>query len=167
MKNAGLAVPDLFLECAPPPRARFWIAVASADHVRIGRARGFMQVCQGKRGPLARVTPGDGVVYYSPTRVMGVADKLQSLTAIGTVRSGEPYQVEMAPGFHPFRRDVEWRDARETPIAPLLPQLEFSAGRRNWGYQLRFGLFEISSRDFDVIAAAMGASVQFALTRNA
>lgn len=167
MKNAAYAAPNLFPECAPPPRPRFWVAVASADHVRIGRARGFMQVCHGKRGPLARVMPGDGVVYYSPTRVMGVADRLQSLTAIGTVRSGEPYQVETAPGFRPFRREVEWREAQETPIAPLLPRLEFSADRRNWGYQLRFGLFEITRGDFDLIAVAMGASAQLALTRNA
>lgn len=32
-------------------------------------------------------------------------------------------------------------------------------GNRNWGYQLRLGLFEITERDFRVIAKAMGAEV--------
>ncbi|MCB1406453.1 MAG: EVE domain-containing protein, partial [Rhodobacteraceae bacterium] len=45
---------------------RNWVAVASADHVAIGRRDGFMQVCHGKPGPLSRVQPGDLVAYYSP-----------------------------------------------------------------------------------------------------
>lgn len=32
-----------------------WIAVASAEHVRSGRAQGFMQVCHGKAAPLRRL----------------------------------------------------------------------------------------------------------------
>ena len=43
------------------------------------------------------------------------------------------------------RRDVDWADADDAPIAPLLDQLDFTAGKTNWGYQLRFGLFEISA----------------------
>ena len=43
-----------------------WIAVASAEHVGIGRVQGFMQVCHGKAAPLRRVLPGSRVVYYSP-----------------------------------------------------------------------------------------------------
>lgn len=60
-----------------------WIAVASAEHVRIGRAGGFMQVCHGKATPLRRVKPGDYVVYYSPTVEFGSKKKLQAFTAIG------------------------------------------------------------------------------------
>ena len=41
------------------------MAVASADHVRIGRSNGFVQVCHGKSAPLMRIHPG--AVYYSPT----------------------------------------------------------------------------------------------------
>jgi hypothetical protein len=42
----------------------------------------------------------------------------------------------------------------------LLDRLEFTRGKTNWGYQMRFGLFEISENDFRTIAAAMGADVQ-------
>lgn len=45
---------------------------------------------------------------------------------------------------------------RATPIAPLLDQLELTAGKKNWGYQLRFGLVAISDHDMASIAAAMG-----------
>lgn len=140
----------------------YWIAVASADHVRRGRLGGFMQVNHGKAAPLRRVKPGDGIIYYSPTTVLGEKDGLQAFTAIGTVREGEPYQGDMGGGFTPFRRDVAWAKAEETSIKPLLDRLEFTAGKSNWGYQLRFGLFEISDHDFRVIAEAMAAKMAVA-----
>jgi hypothetical protein len=52
---------------------------------------------------------------------------------------------------------VSWLEARDAPIQPLLDTLEFSAGAKNWGYKLRFGLFSISDRDLRIIAAAMAA----------
>ena len=132
-----------------------WIAVASAEHVRLGRAGGFMQVCHGKLAPLRRIKPGDRVVYYSPTLEMGGKEKLQAFTAIGIVKAGEAYQFDMGGGFCPFRRDVSWSEANESPIQPILNVLEFSACKRNWGYQLRFGIFQISDHDFNLIAAEM------------
>ena len=137
----------------------YWIAVASAQHVRRGRKDGFMQVNHGKAAPLRRIKPGDGIAYYSPTTILGEKDGLQAFTAIGTVREGEPYQGEMGGGFTPFRRDVEWMAAAEASIKPLLDRLDFTAGKSNWGYQLRFGLFPVSAADFALIAEAMGAKM--------
>jgi hypothetical protein len=136
-----------------------WIAVASAEHVRRGREEGFMQVCHGKVSPLRRIRPGDRVAYYSPTTAFRGSDRLQALTAIGIVQDREPYQYDMGGGFCPFRRDVAWLAAREAPIQPLLPMLDFATGKRNWGYQLRFGLFAISEHDLRIIADAMEATV--------
>jgi hypothetical protein len=133
-----------------------WIAVASAEHVRRGRQGCFMQVSHGKMAPLRRIKPGDGIIYYSPTTILGEKNGLQSFTAIGTVREGQPYQGHMGGGFMPFRRDVEWAKAREAPIKPLLDRLEFTAGKANWGYQLRIGLLPVSAHDFSLIAQAMG-----------
>jgi hypothetical protein len=140
---------------------RNWVAVASAEHVRIGRTKGFMQVCHGKAAPLRRIQPGDGVVYYSPTTAFGGKDRLQSFTAIGVVNDGVPYQADTGGGFSPFRRDVNWSDAEETPIKPLVGRLHFTTAKRNWGFQLRFGLFEISGHDMAMIAEAMGVSPSF------
>lgn len=135
--------------------SRAWIAVASAEHVRIGREAGFMQVGHGKAAPLRRIVPGDRVIYYSPTEAFGGRNRLQAFTAIGVVGEAAPYQVEMHPGFKPWRRDVEWWHAQELPIRPLLDQLSFTHAGANWGYQLRFGLFEIENEDADLIAYAM------------
>jgi len=136
---------------------KHWIAVASAEHARRGKA-GFMQVNHGKAAPLRRVHPGDGVAYYAPTETFGGKDKLQAFTLIGRVKPGDIYQGEMGD-WVAHRRDVDWADAHDAPIAPLLDRLEFTAGKTNWGYQLRFGLFGISEHDFELIAQAMGASV--------
>ncbi|MBY5902295.1 EVE domain-containing protein [Rhizobium leguminosarum] len=135
--------------------SRNWIAVASANHVRIGREAGFMQVCHGKAAPLRRSAPGDRVIYYSPTETFGGRDRLQALTAIGMVKETDAYQVEVHPDFRPWRRDVAWWPAMETPIRPLLDRLSFTSGRASWGYQLRFGLFEIDNDDAELIAEAM------------
>ncbi|HEV8014305.1 MAG TPA: EVE domain-containing protein [Stellaceae bacterium] len=135
---------------------RNWIAVASAEHVRRGSADGFMQVCHGKAAPLKRVAPGDRVAYYSPTIEFRGKEKCQAFTRLGIVRAGAPYQVEMSAGFCPFRRDVRWLETTDAPIAPLLAALDFTAGKRNWGYQLRLGLFAVSDHDMALIAKAMG-----------
>ena len=132
----------------------------AAEHVRIGRGAGFLQVCHGKPDPLRRVQPGDRVVYYSPNQHYSPRhatrgkDRLQAFTAIGTVKPGSPYQTDMGPGFHPYRRDVAWHEAEETPIAALQDQLELTR-QQNWGYRLRQGLVEISEADMTAIAEAM------------
>ena len=78
-----------------------WIAVASAEHVRLGRSNGFMQVSHGKSAPLRSIEPCDRVVFYSPTDAFRGKDKLQSFTAIGVVKEGAPHQVDMGDGFCP------------------------------------------------------------------
>ena len=135
-----------------------WVAVASAGHVRAGIAAGIMQVCHGKATPLRRIQPGDCVAYYSPTETFRGNDKYQAFTALGIVRGGVPYRVDMGRGFYPYRRAVEWFETHDAPIAPLLDRLEFSAGKRNWGYQLRFGLFAVSDHDMRIITQAMGVT---------
>lgn len=136
---------------------RNWLAVASAEHVRRGREGGFMQVRHGKAAPLRRVRPGDGTVSYSPSTQFRGKDGLRAFTAIGVVRDGDPCQADMGGGFRPFRRDVDWADAVETPIRPLLGRLDLSTGKPGWGYQLRFGLLPLSGHDFGLIAGAMAA----------
>ena len=138
-----------------------WVAVASAEHVSLGRAQGFMQVNHGKPAPLRRLRGGDRIVYYSPTAEFRGPGKLQAFTAIGAVLDAAPYQADMGGGFCPFRRDVDWWQFEQpAPILPLLERLEFALrGGKNWGYSFRFGLFAISAHDMALIAAAMGARV--------
>jgi hypothetical protein len=135
-----------------------WIAVASADHVAIGRAQGFAQVNHGKAGPLRRMRPGDRIIYYAPVRTHGGKERLQAFVAHGRIAAGEIYQGVMAGGFMPFRRDVIWDAAKAAPIAPLKDRLSFTAGRVNWGAPFRWGLFEIPEADAWIIAEAMGVA---------
>lgn len=138
---------------------RFWCAVASREHVKRGMADGFAQVCHGKGGPLKRMRPGDGIVYYSPTHQMGKGgQRCQMFTSIGSVKDDRVYPFEMNPGFIAYRRDVEYFDAEDTPIHPLLPHLTFTRGRGSWGYVFRFGFFEIEREDFLTICAHMNAA---------
>ncbi len=149
-----------------------WIGVASAEHVRRGRSGGFMQLGHGEAAPLKRVKPGDRIVYYSPTVVLGKKDGLQAFTAIGTVKAGEPYVADMGKGFKPYRRDVNWAKAKEAPIHPLLDDLEFTAGNKNLGLQVSFrvvsnqrGGFSVNRKGDGRGALRIGALVQKLLHR--
>ena len=136
-----------------------WVAVASAEHVAIGRAQGFMQVGHGKGAPLKRLHAGDRIAYYSPVRVLGGKAACQAFTAVGVVRDERVYQGDMGGGFLPFRKDVDWFDAREAAIRPLLESLSFTSGKSNWGYAFRFGLLKVTEADMDLIVRAMRAKV--------
>ena len=114
-----------------------------------------MQVCHGKAAPLRRIQPGDGVAYYSPTIVFGSKIPHRAFTAAGIVAEDEPYIFDMGSGFHPWRRNVCWHKKHEVPIAPLLVQLDFCAGKKNWGHKLRFGLVAVAVNDFNLIVDAM------------
>ena len=138
-----------------PVKPRFWIGVASREHVQRGIAGGFCQLCHGKPGPLKRMSQGDWIVYYSPTERFGETSPCQRFTAIGEVLAGEVYLFPMAPGFVPHRRDVRFHNAKEVPIRPLLDQLSFIPDKRRWGYVFRYGHLEIPAEDFSRIANNM------------
>jgi hypothetical protein len=136
-----------------------WVAVASAEHVAIGRAGGFMQVGHGKGAPLKRLHAGDRVAYYSSVRVFGEKSICQAFTAVGVVRNELVYQGEMkmanGEDFKPFRKDVHWFKSQDASIRPLLDTLSFTAGKTSWGYAFRFGLLKVTAADMDLIQAAM------------
>jgi hypothetical protein len=118
-------------------------------------AGGFCQLCHGKARPLTRMVVGDWIVYYSPKLRFGETAPCQAFTAIGEVVGEAVYPHEMAPGFVPFRRDIHFLEALETPIRPLLDRLAFIRDKTRWGYAFRFGHLEIPQADFEVIANAM------------
>ena len=136
-----------------------WVAVASAEHVALGRAQGIMQVGHGTGAPLKRLHTSDRVAYYSPVRVFGTKGVCQAFTAVGVVRDERVYQGDMGGGFHPFRKDVDWLPSQEADIRPLLQALSFTQGKANWGCAFRFGLLKVTAADMDVIMQAMNAEV--------
>lgn len=133
----------------------YWVAVASREHVKRGIAGGFAQVCHGKSGPLKQMAAGDWIVYYSPTEQFGEKIPCRKLTAIGCVKPREPYQFQMSSTFIPWRRDIDYINAKEVAIEPLIDSLIFIQNKQRWGYPFRRGCFSISPSDFQLIASSM------------
>ncbi len=134
---------------------RYWIVVVSKDHIARGVAEGFMQSNHGKEGPLKRLAINDWVIFYSPKQTYQGNEPLQAFTAIGQVADDEIYQHPMSDNFIPYRRNVKYFKCNETPIAPLINNLDFIKNKTSWGYQFRFGFFEIGEQDFKLIYGLM------------
>lgn len=134
---------------------RYWVGVASLDHVRAAVDGGFCQLNHGKAVPLKRIARGDRILYYSPREVMKAGKPIKAFTAIGNIIDDEPYQAIQSERFKPFRRQVNYFKAKNAEIHPLLDTLSFSRGGRAWGQVLRRGFFEVEEDDYDVIAEAM------------
>ncbi len=134
---------------------KFWIGVASKEHVTNGVALGICQFCHGKLAPAKRPSKGDFVIYYSSKQTMEGSERYQKFTAIGIIKDDTPYQVEMGNGFKPFRRNVGYFDATHADIKPLIPNLPFIKNKTSWGYVFRYGFLEIDKTSFDIIANAM------------
>jgi hypothetical protein len=137
---------------------RYWIGVASADHVARGVEGGFCQLSHGKAAPVRRLSPGDWIVYYSPRTSLRGGEPVQAFTAIGRIRPGEPYAFDMGGGFVPVRRDVAFVPSRRAPVRPLVDRLSFIRNKRSWGQAFRRGVVAIDRKDFEIIAAAMGVA---------
>ena len=142
---------------------RYWLGVASRDHVKKGAAGGFCQLCHGKSAPLRRLEPGDRIVYYSPRERMGEGEPVQGFTAIGVVEEGDSFPFDMGNGFVPYRRPVRFFEAQDASIRPLLDRLSITRGRKSWGYAFRRGVLEITAEDYIMIAEAMDVSDETAL----
>lgn len=130
---------------------KYWIGVASKDHVTKGIDGGFCQLCHGKAYPLKRMNENDWIIYYSPKQTFGEKTPCQQFTAIGQVKKGEPYLVDMGNGFIPHRRDITFYKCQSVDIHPHLHHLSFIKDTSKWGYSFRFGHFEISKEDFEYL----------------
>jgi len=135
----------------------YWINTVSRSHVQRGMQGGFTQANHGKPDGLKRMARGDRIAFYSPKTDYPGGAVLQAFTALGTVTDDTPFQVEMTPDFHPYRRRVEFDECTENPIRPLLQKLSFIEDKTRWGYRFRFGLFAVPADDFRIIETAMTA----------
>jgi EVE domain len=134
----------------------YWINTVSRDHVLVGMGGGFTQSNHGRATALRRLKQGDLIAFYSPRTSYPDGEPLRRFTALSRVVDDEPFQVEMSPDFHPWRRRVETLAGDEAPIEPLIDSLDFIVNKKQWGFPFRRGLFEIGQADFARIAEAMG-----------
>ncbi len=138
----------------------YWINTISHDHVLIGVQGGFTQAGHGKSSGLKKLAKGDFIVFYSPKTSLKDGKPLQKFTAIGQITDAQPYQVEMNPSFHPWRRNVKFLSCEPAPIKPLIEKLDFIKDKQKWGYLFRFGLFSIERSDFELIANSMKVQIE-------
>lgn len=142
---------------------KYWVIVASRDHALRAVEGGFCQACHGRRFPMERMSKGDGIVIYSSRAVFEGSKKYQKFTAIGHIKDDEIYQVEMLPGFAPFRRKATFLPCAEIPIKPLLSALSVTMNKPpksvprggTWGMIFRLGFLEITQQDFELIRKGM------------
>lgn len=134
---------------------RYWIVVASRDHVQRGVEGGFAQANHGKATALKRMQEGDGIIYYSSKEIYGEETKCQRFTAIGEIADDLVYQGVMGDGFIPFRRNVNFHPCQEVSILPMIGALDFIRDKARWGAPFRFGVVEILEQDFQLIAEQM------------
>jgi predicted RNA-binding protein len=138
---------------------RYWIVVASRDHVQIGIAGGFAQANHGKSSPLKRMKPGDRILYYSSKARFGEEETCQRFTAMGEVLPREVYPALMGATREVNRRDVTYASVREISILPLIARLSFIPDKKRWGAPFRFGMLEIPRVDYELIAGIMRETI--------
>jgi len=134
---------------------KYWIIVASKDHVQRGLAGGFIQANHGKAAPLKRMQTGDWVIFYSPKLEYDRPEKCQCFMAIVRVVDDEVYQQDMGNDFIPFRRKVQFLPSKDVSILPLIDELTFIKDKTHWGAPFRFGMLQIPQEDFQLIASQM------------
>jgi hypothetical protein len=134
---------------------KFWINTASRNHVLKGIEGGFTQADHGRNTRLKALDKDDFLIFYSPRTELNGGQKLQAFTAMGQILDSTPYQVEMSPTFHPWRRKVNFYKCEEVYIKNILNNLSFIKDKSHWGFPFRRGLFNIPKSDFDIISEAM------------
>ena len=134
---------------------RYFLGLAERVHAQMCMDANV--VVLGLKGPagVKKLTPGDGVVYYSP-KTEPEGKTLQSFTAIGEVVGEDIYEYSFDAGNPIWVRNVQWhKNAADTSIRPLLEQLSWIKNPKNWGFYMRGSSREITADDYAVIASAM------------
>src|SRR6476469_6040877 len=127
-----------------------WINTVSRDHVERGVRGRFTQANHGKPHMLRKMARGDWIIFYSPKTTYPDGEPLQACTAIAQVADDEPYQTEVTPDLIPWRRNVDFLECAETPIRPLLDELDFVEDKARWGYTFSFGVFKRADPDLEM-----------------
>lgn len=122
---------------------KHWVIVASRDHARRGVSGGFVMANHGKRPPLARMSPGDAILIYSPTTTYPDGEPLRAVTIVGEVTGDEPEPSNVIAGG--FRRAASLREIEPLPLAEIREHLPVS--------RIRFGFFELDAVDAEAIRA--------------
>ena len=115
--------------------------VVSREHARRGVDGGFVMANHGKRPPLARMSPGDGILIYSPTTSYPRGEPLRAITIVGEVTGEEPEPSDVIPGG--FRRAASLREIEPLPLEEIREHLPVS--------RLRFGFLKLDAVNAEAV----------------
>lgn len=138
---------------------KYWVLIASKNHVKQCVEGGFAEAGHGKSHPLRRMNVGDGVICYSPKLEYGGENICQSFTAIGCVTGEEIYQADTGKEYKPHRRTVKFISCRDASVTTLVNRLSFIKDKHRWGGVFRYNIIRIPTEDFVLIANMMHADV--------
>lgn len=135
---------------------RYWLIVASRDHVLAGKKENIAQASHGSSMPLEKMEVGDWLTYYSPKEKYDGLKPCQRFTAIARITGREVFRTSLSETFKPYRRKVDFLDnIREIEIRPLISELDFIRNKDKWGIAFRKGFREIGKKDFMLICKNM------------
>lgn len=98
---------------------------------------------------------GDWLIYYSNRELFADKKPYQCFTAIGQIGAPDLHERDMGD-FKLLQRSISYlQGLHDTPIKPLLNKLSFVTDPKRWGFRFRFGHFEVTKEDFDLIKNAM------------
>ncbi len=133
---------------------RYWVGVATADHVAEAVAGGFCAVSHGS-GAVAPFGEGDGIAFYASKVSLSSKEAVQRFMAIGVVGETVGWSTERN-GRVLRLRPAEWKESLSAEARALAPRLSFVTDKEKWGMGFRRSRFEIPAADFAIIAEAMG-----------
>lgn len=97
----------------------------------------------GKKAPLSRMSPGDGIFIYSPKTAYPNGVPLRAITIVGEVTGEAPEPSEVIAGG--YRRAASLREINPLPLEEVREHLPVS--------RIRFGFFELDPPDAQAIWA--------------
>ena len=147
---------------------RFWIGVASKEHVEVDRKLGICRFCHSKPDPAKRLVKGDYFIYYSSKFRINDERRCLQFTAIGIVTDTTAYHLEPSPenttgdsALHfahapqALARNIQYFDVPPVDVKHLVPVIPFITNKSSWSMVFRFGFLEIDQDSFEVIAKGM------------
>lgn len=129
-----------------------WLTTAALEHVDIVRDKGYTQVNMGPKEPLEKMSPGDLILYYSPTIYFEQEDSpCEQFTAISCISDNNIYPQDPANPVR-WRRNADYFECTPHHASQFHQDVDFLKRHKNWLDAFLKPVFEISYQDFITIA---------------
>lgn len=135
-----------------------WLCVISHEDARRAGEEGRLRLPASSERRARRMSPGDGVVIYSPRQQNRAGAVVRRFTAVGILGDSAAYRLPQ--DLHgSWCRDVAFDPVvREASIDELIDRLSFVRAGSGWGVVFRPGFLPIGADDFALIRTAVAGA---------